>query len=181
LSLLQWGAVIGASLAGAAFDVRSQRIPNKLTFPVLVAGLLWALLAGSWLGLVDALAGCVVLGAPFVLLWLFAGGGAGDAKLMGALGAWLGMGNGVVTLVAVVLAGALWGIAFAVRSGTFRDVLARMQAVVTGLLLPLPVRDRFRMAVAPVPNHDEMVFMPYGIAIFSGVCVAALGVHLWSL
>ena len=53
---LQWSVVIGASLVGAAFDLRSRRIPNWLTFPVLLAGLVTACFWGGWAGLADGLA-----------------------------------------------------------------------------------------------------------------------------
>ena len=34
--------------------------------------------------------GALLLGIPFVILFLIAGGGAGDAKMMAAIGAWVG-------------------------------------------------------------------------------------------
>ena len=51
------------------------------------------------------------------MLFVFAGGGAGDAKMMGALGAWLGLANGVVALVAVALSGAVIGLGYALIKG----------------------------------------------------------------
>ena len=61
----------------------------------------------------DALAACVMLALPYVVLFVFAGGGAGDAKLMGAIGTWLGLVNGVVALAAVAASGILLAVAFA--------------------------------------------------------------------
>lgn len=77
-----------ATAAVAAFtDHRTGRIPNALTVPAFLAGLA--------LGGDVALAGMAAcLGAP---LFLFARGrlGAGDVKLLGALGALLGARDGV--------------------------------------------------------------------------------------
>lgn len=110
--LLEWGVVIGASLAAAVTDLRSRRIPNALTMPVLLGGLTAAVAVGGGVGLADACAGAVLLALPYLLLYRYAGGGGGDAKLMAAVGAWLGVLPGVVVLVAVsgmgiVLAG-MW-------------------------------------------------------------------------
>jgi prepilin signal peptidase PulO-like enzyme (type II secretory pathway) len=88
-ALFQWGVVFGTSLAAAIFDLRSKRIPNALTIPLLVAGLVWATWIGGLSGLGNAAAACFLLALPYVFLFLFAKGGAGDAKLMGAIGAWL--------------------------------------------------------------------------------------------
>src|SRR6056297_2650346 len=96
--LIQWATVLGASLAAAGWDIRCRRIPNFLTGPVLLAGLIWAAASAGWAGLGDSLAAAALLGLPYVVLFLQCGGGAGDAKLMMALGAWLGLVNGVVVL-----------------------------------------------------------------------------------
>ena len=74
----------------AVTDLRTRRIPNKLTLPLFVLGLIYQIFAHGLPGLADAgLAFLVGFGTLFVL-WLIGGGGGGDAKLMGALSVWLG-------------------------------------------------------------------------------------------
>src|SRR4030042_1876767 len=102
---LQWAVVICASLLAAIWDLQSRRIPNALTLPLIVSGLLWGGWRGGLEGLGDAALGCIVVAGPYVLLFLFAGGGAGDAKMMGGVGAWLRLTEGVVALVGVAVTG----------------------------------------------------------------------------
>ena len=45
--LLQWGVVIGASLAAAIFDLRERRIPNMLCGPLFIAGLICENIEGA--------------------------------------------------------------------------------------------------------------------------------------
>ena len=71
---LQWGVAIGTSLAAAVCDVRTRRVPNLLTGPMLLAGLSWGIWIGGWAGLADSAAGCLLLAIPYVLLFVFAGG-----------------------------------------------------------------------------------------------------------
>ena len=74
----------------AVWDLRTRRIPNKLTLPALVAGIVYQLAFNGLAGLGDAgLAFLVGFGSLFVL-WIVGGGGGGDVKLMGALSVWLG-------------------------------------------------------------------------------------------
>jgi len=107
---IQWGVVIGASLVAALTDVHRRQIPNLLTFPLLACGLLTSFALRGPIGLADGLAACVILALPYVYLFVFANGGAGDAKLMAALGAWLGVFNGLVVLASVALAGVVLAI-----------------------------------------------------------------------
>ena len=152
--LVQWGAVVSASLAAAVSDIRWQRIPNQLTFPVFGIGLIWAIWVGGLPGLLDAVSGCLILSAPFVFLFIFAGGGAGDAKLMGALGAWLGIANGLFTVVAVVMAGALWGVGFALAKKQLPTVLNGVRRMIFRLMLLASPHGR-SMAACPGPAKEE--------------------------
>jgi prepilin peptidase CpaA len=110
MNTYQWisvALIVGITLAAAVIDLRTRRIPNWFTVPVCVAGLLFHLCTDGWSGLLMSLGG---LGTGFgilFVLWLIGGGGGGDVKLMGALGAWLGA---MSTVAVVVLSAGMAGL-----------------------------------------------------------------------
>lgn len=178
LLLLQWGAVIGASLVGAWTDWRTMRIPNCLTVPVFLLGLAWAGCLRGLPGLADSLLGCLIMAGPFFVLF-FLGGGAGDAKLMGALGAWLGIEHALLTLLFVLMAGLVWAIGFAVARKRVKYVLYRIKHIALMLFLLCTPHRRY-VSISEEAVGTESVVMPYGLAICTGVCLAAVRVALWS-
>ncbi len=97
--------IVGSSLvvttAAAVTDFRCRRIPNALTLTAFLAGVLFRLATGGPAGLLDAGLGFAAGFGTLFVLWICGGGGAGDVKLMGALGVWLGFS---LTLAALVLA-----------------------------------------------------------------------------
>jgi prepilin peptidase CpaA len=180
-SALRWGVVLCAAAVAMATDIRSRRIPNVLTLPLLLTGLIEAIISrGGLHGLLDALAGCLILGIPYVLLFLFAGGGGGDAKLMGAIGAWLGVSQGVVVLVCVTICGAVLGLAFAALRRQLAPVLRNMRMIGQGVWCAVAARKAPGDVQVLMPDAATMLKMPYGIAICAGVCVAATKVFLWN-
>jgi len=85
-----WMAAFVIAAAACWFDVRTRRIPNGLTFPGAALGLVASTLAHGPQGTMTSVAGLILGVALFFPLFLLRGLGAGDVKLMGALGAWLG-------------------------------------------------------------------------------------------
>ena len=175
--LIQWGAVLGASLVAAGWDLRSRRIPNLLTLPLFFTGVAWNVAFAGLGGAASSLGGALIAALPFVLLYVYVGGGAGDAKLMGAVGAWLGLAQGVAVLLLVVIAGAVLGLAQAAWQKKFRYTTGRMGQLAQVWLGSIAVGQR--PVVAPLDNTAPLQ-MPYGVSIFSGVALAALGVMLWN-
>jgi prepilin peptidase CpaA len=95
------------TLVALVWDVRTRRIPNALTVSAFLAALVFHTVAQGWAGLGLALGGFAAGFGLLFVLWLVGGGGGGDVKLMGALGAWLGapvvlivfVGSAVIALV----------------------------------------------------------------------------------
>jgi leader peptidase (prepilin peptidase) / N-methyltransferase len=106
-------AVAAALLAGlvaiTAIDLERQIIPDVISLPGILAGVLASLASGrvSWL---ESILGIVVGGGLFLVIIVVSGGGmgAGDMKLGAMLGAFLGWKVVLLSIfVAVVLGGAL--------------------------------------------------------------------------
>ena len=178
LIVLQWGAVLGASLVAALCDLTTRRIPNPLTATLFLAGLIVSTVIGGPSGLADGLCGALLLGIPFVVLFVIAGGGAGDAKLMAALGAWLGVANAVIVLLAVTATGAVLGILYALAKKRLTSVLANLKTICASLLTLIYLRGRV-VGPLPYPTSQGMLAVPYGLSIFVGLCLAAGGRWLW--
>jgi leader peptidase (prepilin peptidase)/N-methyltransferase len=97
-------------------DLEHQILPNSITLPGIVAGLLLSVIASP--GLRDALIG-VVLGAGilYAIAWAYywwrreEGLGMGDVKMLAMIGAFLGWKAVLVTLVLSSFAGTLIGVA----------------------------------------------------------------------
>lgn len=182
MAVFQWGVVICASLVAACGDLRERRIPNALTFPLLAVGLIWASWLGGLPGLVEAAAACVLLALPYVLMFMFAGGGAGDAKLMGAIGAWLGLRQGAVVFVCVAAAGVVLAIAKAMAQKQLRSVLTSILVSIYTFMLLVIGRKTPRLADGrPDKDRSGKLDIPYGIAIFAGVSVTGAIVWLWGV
>jgi prepilin peptidase CpaA len=175
-SPLQWGAVFGACVLAGATDLRWRRIPNWLTGPLFVTGLIFggSVNLSGWARLGDSVGATLLLAAPFIVLFVIAGGGAGDAKMMGAIGAWLGVRSGGVVLLAVCLSGMVLGIGWAIVKGRSRGVFLNMFWMVMGLFYGALGRSRPSEVRSALPESRNMLLMPYGLAILVGVSVVAL-------
>ena len=101
-------------------DCKQRRVPNWLNAAIAAAGFL---AQGYFFGLSGVAAGLTGLAVGLALLivpWLMHGMGAGDVKLMMAIGVWLGpyltflsfcvgaVAGGVIAVIMILLAGRWW-------------------------------------------------------------------------
>ena len=183
---MQWGVVLGASLLACISDLRTRRIPNALTASVAVGGLVYAACNGGIMGLGESVAACLLLALPYVILFAVAGGGAGDAKMMGALGVWLGLKAGIVVLGAVGATGALFGLLRILAARERNSALSRLYAwlYVVAIAAAGGRRGWALLKNEPAEEKEERneglrLTIPYGPAIFIGACIGAWVVHSW--
>src|SRR2546425_654040 len=133
-------AAVFAAAAGWT-DWRSRRIPNWLTLPGLVLAIAANTLAWGWTGARDSLLGAglgLALLLPFVLVRSL---GAGDWKLVGALGAFLGPQHLIAVLLGAILVAGVMAVVLVIWHGRVRQTvrnLGRMLAAFFTLHLPGP-------------------------------------------
>ncbi len=112
-------ALLMVGIAGV-WDLRKGIIPNWLTLPGLLLGFGWHFARSGWTGLLFALGGAVLMAVFFLIPYLLGGLGAGDLKLVLALGALLGPREGVQVALASAIAGGLLAIFLLLRRGGAR-------------------------------------------------------------
>jgi prepilin peptidase CpaA len=122
-------AAIVLVLIACVPDVRRRRIPNVLTLGAAVAGMLLHAVVGGTSGLLTSAAGWLVGAALFFPIFAMRGMGAGDVKLLAAVGAWLG--PVLVFWVALItsIAGGALGLVVAVFYGYTRKAIKNVVAL----------------------------------------------------
>jgi prepilin peptidase CpaA len=88
-AVVPWVVTAIAVTVAVITDLRSFRIPNVLTLPLLLSGLAFFSATQGLPGLVASAAGAFVVFLFLLPLYLVGGMGAGDLKLMAGVGAWL--------------------------------------------------------------------------------------------
>jgi prepilin peptidase CpaA len=81
---------LAVAASAAAIDLGTRRIPNLLTFGSAACAIAFHTVTAGFSGGGYALAGWLVGAAIFFPVFALRGMGAGDVKLVAALGAWLG-------------------------------------------------------------------------------------------
>ena len=147
----------------AVFDIRSRRIPNFVTGPAVVLGFLLHEIGGGWHGILSCLAAALICGGVFLVFYLAGGMGAGDVKLMTAVGCLAGLPHVVYLLVLSSLAGGAMGIALAITRGKLAQTLSNVGSLVT---------HHRQEGLTPHPElnvtNSNTLRLPYGVAIAAG-------------
>ena len=160
------GALIALLLVAAVIDWRTLRIPNCLTAGGMAYGLLYhathAHQAGA--GAATALLGLATGLALLLPLYLLRVLGAGDVKLMVAIGAFLGAPAVPLAAVFVLATGGLAALLFALSRRAVRTFLHNLRFVTWSLLTPSSGAWR-PGAAAAMPSIGKL---PYGISICAG-------------
>jgi prepilin peptidase CpaA len=117
--------VVAGAGAAAAIDIRTRRVPNAVTMSLAGAGVLLAAAGLGRLGVMAALAGGLV-GLVLMLPGHFLGAtGAGDVKLLSALGTLLGPASIFWAFLVAMIAGGILALLVAAHRGRLRATVTR--------------------------------------------------------
>lgn len=163
-------------LTCSATDLRWHKIPNWATYPAF----LWALLlnglalltagppaengeaSAGWLGAVGlgrSLAGAAVCFTIMFFIYRLAGGGAGDVKLATALGALMGVEDGVSILICTYLLAAVAMLSWAIWTVGPLHLAASLGRRIGAFLLPLWV-------APPSAEQEKLLHRKVPLALF---------------
>ena len=165
-------ALILAVVAGWT-DWRSRRIPNWLTVSGLLVGIAVNTAAAGCLGLKTSLLGAglgLLLLLPFVFLRSL---GAGDWKLAGALGAFVGPGVLVNVLMGSVFVAGIMALGLVIYKRRMKETLRNIGRMLGSMFT-------FRMPGAEVSlDNPQSLKIPYGVAL--AITTLLYGVLSWRM
>ena len=167
------GLAVALALIAGWTDWRSRRIPNWLTVPGFLIGVLANVLVSGWrLGLETSLLGAglgLLLLLPFVFLRSL---GAGDWKLAGALGAFVGWEVLVNLLMGSVLVAGIMALGLVIYKRRFKQTLRNIGRLLGAMFT-------FHMPGAEVSlDNPQSLKVPYGVALALTTLLFSIG-KIW--
>ena len=164
------------------FDLTKKKIPNFLTFPIMLWGLFIHSFTGGFAGFQFSLYGLLLGLGLFFIPFVLGGMGGGDVKLLGAIGALQGAQFVFRAALFTALCGGFLAVIYLIYHGRLLGLLKKVLAIVavpifTALYVRFgsPLFNRvvlfFNSSIIE-QDSDKKVYMPYGVAIFFGTLIA---------
>ena len=151
------------ALIGSVFDVKSRRVPNMLTGPAILFGLLLHFSLGGWHDLLNSAAAGLICGLVFLVFYLAGGMGAGDVKLIAAVGCLCGLHSIAFILALTGIAGGVMALGLAFVRGRLRETFLNVFALIS---------HHRSEGLTPHPEINVLnastLRLPYALAITAG-------------
>jgi prepilin peptidase CpaA len=163
-------ALVALVAIGAWTDVRSNRVPNVLVLAGLAGGLLFSMATEPVVpvrGLTPSILGALTGFACFLPFYLLRAMGAGDVKLMAAVGSFLDPTGAIGAMLATLLAGGLLAFGLTLYHGVAREVLRNVLRMLQHPAFGIPVVHDVGAGNVTFANRTA-VRVPYAVAIAGG-------------
>jgi prepilin peptidase CpaA len=152
-------------IVAAIWDIRTRRIPNWLTLSGVVIGVALNTFLYEINGLWFSLKGLGLAFGVYFVLYLLRAMGAGDVKLMAAVGAAAGPGDWLGILVLTSVAGAIAGLLLVAFKGRLRRTLGNLGIIISSLAHGrAPYKETAELDV----SSDKAMRLPHGALIALG-------------
>ena len=167
-------SVLALALAcfGGWMDWRTRRIPNWLTVTGAVAGLAANVILRGWHGAVISLEGAGLALGLLLPLVLLRGLGAGDWKLMGAMGSVVGWQSMLAILFVSAVTSAIMAVIQVVAAKRVKTTLRNVMTLAVGFAT-------FGVRTDPEISLDNpnLIKQPFGVAVAAATLFSLVLAH----
>ena len=155
-------------VVAATIDGLKLKVPNWITFPMVISG--WIYSAGfsqyaGWEGLLYSLGGTVVGLGVMLPLYSVGGMGAGDVKLNAGIGAWVWIQVTLYAFCATAIVGGILAIAMVIWSGSWEHHRQQFWKIWNEIVT---IRDPEKLSEIAAERKPTMRLLPYGIPMAIG-------------
>ena len=158
-ALLIWALTLGFTIWAGWLDWRTRKIPNWLTVSAFTMGLGVHFILGGWRGALSSVEGAGLALLVLLPLVLARGLGAGDWKLMGAVGALLGPWGLLAFLFVSALVTGVMAAATVIWTRRVMVTLKNMAILVQGFFV-FGLRGHPQMTL----DNPGLLKLPFGVA-----------------
>ena len=161
-------------VTAAIYDIRYRRIPNWLVLIGLVLGFGLNMFLFELQGLKLAALGMGLALAIYFPLYALRAMGAGDAKLMAALGSIVGWGNWIVLFVSTAILGGIMAVVVLLFAGRVRKTFWNIGWILNEMMhFRAPYRSSEELDV----TSAQAMRTPHGVAIALGAIAFLVVAH----
>ncbi len=153
-------------------DQKSGKVLNKITFPAMLCGIILACLDNGMKGLADSLSGMAIGLALFIIPFIMGLLGAGDVKLLMAVGALLGPNMTFQSFLFGSLFGGLMSLFVAWKRGVLSGTLKGMGRVLRMMFWKIFMKVDCIEPISVLGSRNKERAFPYSLAIAIGVIIA---------
>ncbi len=161
-----WTVTLFLILA-AVIDGFELKVPNWLTFPMIITGWIYSVWVGDpwYVGLGWSLVGMAVGLLLLLPMYAIGGMGAGDVKLLAGVGAWVHATHTFYAFCATAIVGAILAIAMVLFRRAWRKHANQFWMILGEILT---IRDPNQLSEIAAQRKSKMLLLPYGIPIAIG-------------
>lgn len=159
-------------IVAAVIDGYQLKVPNWITFPMILSGWAYSTYAGGWEGLGFSLLGTVIGLGLLLPAYAIGGMGAGDVKLLAGVGAWVGGEATFYAFCVSAVVGAFIAVGMVVWQRAWTKHRAQFMLIFTEIMT---IRNPERLAEIAAERKPRMLLLPYGIPI----AIGTIGYFAW--
>ena len=152
-------------IVAAVIDGWRLRVPNWITFPLVMGGWMYSTASFGWEGLGWSLMGTVVGLALLLPAYAIGGMGAGDVKLLAGVGAWVWATTTLYAFCVSAIVGGAIALVMVLWRRDWHHHTYQFWMIVNEIL---EVRDPSALAETAAERKSAMLLLPYGIPIAIG-------------